>query len=131
MDPTIVPPHYHPPLLIANGGALVIIALVLGIVLRNLLQYIKGWDERKENLLSIFESLCHERQEACGDHMKTRIEAVAIEVGTKIAGLETQTKSACKKIDEIRKSRHEKWMDQEKLNRELLLKNNNRRGNNG
>jgi hypothetical protein len=110
MDPIMVPSHYHPHLMIANGGALVIIGIVLGITLKNLLQYIRAWDERKENLLTIFGDLCKERQAACGKNMETRID-----------GVKTQACLACKKVDELKKERTTKWIDQEIVNRKLLV----------
>lgn len=120
----MIPAHYHPHLMIANGGVLVVIVVVLGVLLRNLLQYIKTWDERKEGLLVIFENLCHERQDACGEHMQTRIEAVGAKLTGKIEKVESQACAACRKIDGVVRSRETKWEAQEELNRELLTKKN-------
>ena len=74
--------------------------------------YKESWDARKEGLLDIVSRLCHERQDACGTHMQTRIE-----------GVQKQAEQACRKIENIRQSREKKWDDQEKLNRELLKNN--------
>ena len=80
--------------------------------------YKESWDTRKEGLLDIVANLCHERQDACASHMLTRI-----------AGVERQAQSVCKKIDEVKTDRTRKWDKQEELNQKLLL--NNKRKNHG